>query len=53
MLHTRTLNNWLGTTYTLEEVSEMDWLVFDIMGAIKQAANPPPVETPKAGKDKS
>jgi len=41
MLKTRALNDWLGTTYTLDEVAEMDWLTFDIMGAIKEAANPP------------
>ena len=41
MLKTRALNDWLGTTYTLDEVAEMDWLWFDIMGTIKEAANPP------------
>ena len=44
MLRTRALNDWLGTSYTLDEVSEMDWLMFDMMGAIKQALDPPPAE---------
>jgi hypothetical protein len=41
MLQTRMVNDWLGTNYTLEEVSEMDDLLFEIMGAIRQALNPP------------
>ena len=41
MLKTRALNDWLHTNYTLDEVAEMDWLGFDIMGTIKEAANPP------------
>ena len=47
MLKTRALNDWLGTTYTLDEVAEMDWLRFDIMGTIKEAANPPKEDKPK------
>ena len=47
MLRTRVLNEWLGTNYTLDEVSEMDWLVFDMMGAIKQALDPTPVDEDK------
>lgn len=43
-MNTRALNDWLGTNYTLDEVAEMNWLVFDILGAIKQAADPPKVE---------
>ena len=39
MLRTRALNDWLGTAYTLDEVAEMHWLTFDIMGAIKRAAD--------------
>ena len=41
MLNTRQLNKWLGTSYTLEEVAEMDWLVFDILGALAVALDPP------------
>ena len=47
MLNTRALNQWLGTMYTLDEVSEMEWLRFDIMAAIKQAADPPKKDAPK------
>jgi len=47
MLRTRVLNDWLGTSYTLDEVSEMDWLTFDIMGAVKQALDPPKKDEPK------
>jgi hypothetical protein len=41
MLNTRQLNRWLGTSYTLEEVAEMDWLTFDLMAAIATALDPP------------
>jgi hypothetical protein len=41
MLNTRQLNRWLGTSYTLEEVSEMDWSVFDLLGALAVALEPP------------
>ena len=41
MLKTRMVNDWLGTSYSLEEVGEMDDLLFDIMGALRQALNPP------------
>jgi hypothetical protein len=48
MLQTRALNSWLGTTYTLDEVAEMDWLTFDLMGAIKRAE----ADATKAGRSK-
>lgn len=41
MLKTRTLNQWLGTSYSLEEVAGMDDLLFDVLGAVRQALNPP------------
>jgi hypothetical protein len=41
MLQTRMVNDWLGTNYTLDEVAEMDELTFEIMGALRQALNPP------------
>lgn len=41
MLNTRQLNKWLGTSYTLEEVAEMDWLTFDLLGALATALDPP------------
>ena len=41
MLKTRMINDWLGTRYSLDEVAEMDDLVFDILGALRQALNPP------------
>jgi len=42
MLKTRMINQWLGTQYTLEEVANMDDLLFDVLGAVRQAVNPPP-----------
>jgi len=45
MLNCRQLNKWLGTSYTLEEVAEMDWLVFDILGALAVALDPPKGKT--------
>ena len=50
MMNTRALNDWLGTVYTLDEVAEMEWLTFDIMAAIKRAADPPKVEELKGPK---
>jgi hypothetical protein len=41
MLNTRLLNKWLGTTYTLEEVAEMDPLRFEIRAALAVALDPP------------
>ena len=41
MMNTRAINDWSGAAYTFEQVAEMDWLVFDMMGAIRQAADPP------------
>ena len=41
MLQTKMLNDFLGPVYTLDDVSEMHWLTFDVLGAIRQALNPP------------
>lgn len=41
MLRAKVLNDYLGTSYTLAEVAEMDGLLFDILGALKQGLNPP------------
>ena len=41
MMHTRNLNLWLGTGYTMEEVAGMDSLVFDLLFTLQQAFNPP------------
>jgi hypothetical protein len=41
MLNTRLLNKWLGTTYTLEEVAEMDPLTFEVRAALAVALDPP------------
>lgn len=42
MLKTKRLNQYLGTSYSMEEVSEMDDLVFDMIGAIDRGLNPIP-----------
>ena len=42
MLETRMLNQWLGTSYTLEQVAEMDPLVLVLMNALNQGLTPPP-----------
>lgn len=43
MLYTRMLNDWTGAGYTMDEVSEMDPILFDILTAEKQALYPPKV----------
>ena len=40
MLHTKAVNDWLGTSYTIEEVATWDWLVMDILLAVQQGMNP-------------
>ena len=47
MLWTRALNDFLGTNHTLDEVAEMDWLWFDIMGTIKKAEAESKADKPK------
>ena len=44
MLNTRALNAWLGTSYTLEQVAEMDPMVFEIMASLAQGMNPKKVD---------
>ncbi len=46
MMRTRALNKSLGTSYTLEQVGEMDHLLFSLHGWVMQALYPPP---PKKG----
>jgi len=41
MLKTRTLNQWLHTSYTLDEVAEMDPLVMEILQALHRGLFPP------------
>ena len=41
MVHTRIINDWLNTHYTLEEVAEMDWLTFEILAALRKGLAPP------------
>ena len=47
MLRTRQLNQWAHTRYTFDEVAEMDWLTFAVLGATAQGMNPTPVEDEK------
>ena len=41
MLRAKNLNGWCGTTYSLEEVDEMDPLVFIVLDALRQGIEPP------------
>jgi hypothetical protein len=50
MVNTRTLNTWLGTSYTLEEVAAMDWLTFDILAAVARGMHPPKAKGNDGGK---
>ena len=47
MLRTRQLNQWTHANYTLDEVADMDWLTFRVLGAVAQGMNPTPVEEGK------
>jgi len=44
MLNTRALNKWLGTHYSLDEVAEMDPLLFVLLAAIQRGEAPPKVK---------
>ena len=44
ILHTRILNDYLGSSYSLEEVADMDPLLFEVLVAVKQGMNPKVVE---------
>lgn len=46
MMRTRALNTSFGTSYTFEQVAEMDGLLFSLHGWVMQALYPPP---PKKG----
>jgi len=35
------INTWLGTQYSLEEVAEMDDLLFEMLGAVRRGMEPP------------
>ena len=48
MLQTRMLNNWLGTSYSLEEVAEMDPIAFEILNALHAGLFPPEPKKQKA-----
>ena len=43
MLNTRSINRYLGTSYTLDEVAEMDPVLFTMLAALRQGENPPKV----------
>ena len=38
---TRLVNQWLGTAYSIEEITEMDPLVFTVMGMVAKGMDPP------------
>ena len=40
MLRTRAINDLLGTRYSVEEVQEMDPLVFQVIAALKAGLHP-------------
>lgn len=40
MLETRLLNGFLGTSYTLDEVAEMDSLIVALVGALQDGIYP-------------
>jgi len=42
MLHTRMINDWLGTNYTLEEVAEMPGTVADLIIGLRGGLDPKP-----------
>ena len=44
MLRTRHINDWTGAAYTMEQVAEMDWSLWEVMAAEKQGLNPTPLE---------
>ena len=45
MLKARMINDWCGTHYTLEEVSEMPDLLFEVLGALRRGLQPPRKKT--------
>ena len=47
MLHTRMVNNWLGTSYTMEEVAEMPETVTDLITGLRGGLEPKPKDKGK------
>ena len=41
MLRARMLNEYCRTHYSLEEVAEMDDLLFEVLGAVRRGMEPP------------
>ncbi len=41
LLGARILNHYAGTSYTLEEVAQMDPLIWDIIAALQRGLEPP------------
>ncbi len=41
MLNTRMVNKWLGSSYTLEQVSEWPLLAFEVLAALAEGMEPP------------
>ena len=41
MLNTKLLNSFTGSAYTVEEVAEMDLLLFEMIAAYQRGMNPP------------
>ena len=42
LMATRSINQWLGTSYTIAEVAEEDALLLDVLAALAQGMNPRP-----------
>lgn len=51
LLETRMLNQWLGSSYSLEQVAEMDPLIMVLMNALNQGLTPPPRGRGSRGRD--
>ena len=45
MAYTRAINQWLGTNYTLEEVSEMPDTVMDVLVGLRGGLEPRPKDS--------
>ena len=41
MLNTKLINSFTGAAYTVEEVADMDYLLFEMIAAYQRAMNPP------------
>lgn len=49
MLHTRIINQWLGTSYTMDEVAEMPDTLLDLIAGLQGGLNPRPKREQNAG----